>query len=219
MIKRRTLEIAIKIKHHLIIVFHFNSRIAKKILMHLHHIHMSRIRMIKIERKVKTRMTTEEMDRMLKKGSSYISNIYTGTRSVIDKLLEHDKMNFLIDGEVNEHPNEIDFEHFKCNYPELTPAWDAFERWQVKYPNYKYLDIRDIVTSERDISIDLIINSIEVLLESGQVCQVYKVLHPIYNVIGNEYSSPLEVPNKVRVRSGEWVDTDETEIIPLLREV
>jgi len=116
--------------------------------------------------------------------------------------------------------SHIDFENFKRRYPALAPAWDALAHWRSEHPDRQYFDVREIVAPNRGITADIILQSVEVLLESGCVRQVYKVVHPHHNVvIGGEYDSPLKVPDRVRGRFDEWVETAEAEVIPLLREV
>ena len=112
----------------------------------------------------------------------------------------------------------IDYTNLKINNPSLTPAWEAFERWQVQNCARQYLDVREVFALDSDISARIILEAVEILLESGTVRQVYKVLHPVYKVIGPDFNSPLEVPHEVRNRFDQLVSTDEAEIVPLLRE-
>lgn len=119
--------------------------------------------------------------------------------------------------------SHIDLENFRRKHPKLTVVWDAFKHWQSKNPDRQYLDVREVVVSEEGISIELALEAVEVLLESGHVRQVYKFVHPVYQAIGPDYDSPLkapdEVPDAARGQLDEWIDTSEAELVPLLRGV
>lgn len=85
------------------------------------------------------------------------------------------------------------------------------------------MDLREVLVPRNGVveryRLEMLMAAIEALLNAGVVRQVYKVVDPVSQVpVGQEFESPLNLPDRVLGRFDEWVETSEADVVPLLRE-
>ncbi|HLO41944.1 MAG TPA: hypothetical protein VK176_13040 [Phycisphaerales bacterium] len=112
----------------------------------------------------------------------------------------------------------IDFASFSSRYPDLAAVWQAWSR--ADKPHRHYLDFRDVLRRGSGLDPKDVLRASNILLDSGAVEQVYKVVDPhSETLVGPDLDDPLKVPPTVAGAFAETIRTDETDIVPVLKKV
>jgi hypothetical protein len=102
--------------------------------------------------------------------------------------------------------------------PDLAVVWEPLVSWISHHSSSRYLDPRNLVQDLRNIPVQKLNRAIDVLIDQGYLVQVYKLIDPgSHTLLSGEYPSPPAVPEKVRDRRDQWIDTDDLEIVPFLK--
>ena len=101
--------------------------------------------------------------------------------------------------------------------PELKPAVSRLQDWVEHHPTWKLLDPRIVAKDLRDIDPFLLSMLFWELVEKGFYRRVFKVVTPSGVLAEDDYEDPSKVPPRVPDRFHNYFETDETDIVPVLK--
>jgi hypothetical protein len=107
-----------------------------------------------------------------------------------------------------------DFTSLVSKHPELGDAWPCVRQWLQQWSAVPFLDIRELARICTDATPVQMAKAIELLVESGLLKQVYRIESPDGFLVSEEYTSPDQIPRRLRDRADRFFDTSEGEIIP-----
>ena len=112
-------------------------------------------------------------------------------------------------------PTNFDF--LTAERPDLGPAFRRLREWIQAHQDWNVLDPRELAPSLPDIDSFTLAKMLALLVQRRVMRQVYVVLTPSGVYADGEYEDPRKIPDKVPDRFNHYFDTQEADIVPVLR--
>jgi len=115
--------------------------------------------------------------------------------------------------------SRIDFSAFKTEQPALAPTWDALAHWFREHKKVRLIDTRRLGSEVAGVRPTDLAVAITILVNRGLFEQVYGVVAPSTRTLVDQlFRTPTEIPERLRDRFAHEFNTDDAEVVPLLRE-
>ena len=116
----------------------------------------------------------------------------------------------------------IDFEILRAEHPALALEWSALRRWIEKHPAVNVLEpgvlARELREEAGRINPIRLNEALRVLIDHANFVQEYRVIDPHRRTFApGAWKTPLEIPAEIKGRTNETINTDEADIVPVLR--
>src|SRR5687768_15662946 len=113
----------------------------------------------------------------------------------------------------------LNFASLMSERPELNDAWRFLEAWIAEHGNVHVVPITRLAKAAKKVNLSPLVltKALGVLLDHGLIREVYQVADYDGVLIEGDYESPDEVPPRVEGRLSQFVETSETDIVPVYR--
>lgn len=109
------------------------------------------------------------------------------------------------------------FDSLTKERPDLGLALRRLQEWIYGHKYSTVLDPRELARSLTDVDSFSLAAVLALLVKRGLLRQVYRVVTPTGSLADAEYDDPRKIPPRVPDRFNHYFDTDEAEIVPVLR--
>lgn len=114
--------------------------------------------------------------------------------------------------------SRINFVDLSTERPDLGSVWKRFADWVEDHPNKRIIDPRALARSLRDVSTDDLFEACRVMVAHRLLKQGFMVEARNGQLVGDVYSSPLDIPESIAGGFEEWVDTADANVVAVFVE-
>jgi hypothetical protein len=104
-----------------------------------------------------------------------------------------------------------------ANLPEYKAILNRLERW-LGTQHHLTIDPRTLAREWPDVRTEQLAVALQLLVQSGVLRQVFKVLTPNGVLVDAEFDDPRAIPDRVSDRFNHYFDTAEADIVPVFKQ-